>query len=96
MLLRLQARDYGHNPIQKYLEENAWWQLAYEYHTDQLYEMVDPFTGESMGYDYLWFNQEGEIIAASDADYRNGVFQNVVNRYNRDEFFDFRNPIREK
>ena len=47
--------------------------------------MIDPFTEESLGYDYLWYNQEGEIIAASDADYRNGVFQNVVNRYNREQ-----------
>ncbi len=84
-IYRTYEKAYGHNPIQKYLEDNAWWELAYQYHTDQLYEMVDPFTGESMGYDYLWFNQEGQIIAASDADYRNGVFQNVVNRYNRDE-----------
>ena len=79
------SKAYGHNPIQKYLEQNAWWELAYEYHTDQLYEMIDPFTGESLGYDYLWFNQQGNLIAASDADYRNGIFQNVVNRYNAEE-----------
>ena len=47
--------------------------------------MINPSTGESMGYDYQWFNQEGNLIAASDADYRNGVFQNVVNRYNAEE-----------
>ena len=84
-IYRTYSKAYGHNPIQKYLENNAWWELAYQYHTDQLYEMIDPFTEESLGFDYLWFNQEGQIIAASDADYRNGVFQNVVNRYNREE-----------
>ncbi len=84
-IYRTYEKAYGHNPIQNYLENNAWWELAYQYHTDQLYEMIDPFTEESLGYDYLWYNQEGEIIAASDADYRNGVFQNVVNRYNREQ-----------
>lgn len=86
-IYRTYEKAYGHNPVQKYLEENPWWVLAYDYagHTDSLYEMVDVFTGESMGYDYQWFNQDGQLIAASDADYRMGVFQNVVNRYNREQ-----------
>ena len=86
-IYRTYEKAYGHNPIQKYLEENPWWVLAYDYagHTDSLYEMINPFTQESMGYDYQWFNQEGNLIAASDADYRNGVFQNVVNRYNKEQ-----------
>ena len=84
-IYRTYEKAYGFLPIMDYLNDNPWWSLAYEYHTDQLYEMIDPFTGESMGYDYLWYNQDGQVIAASDADYRNGVFQNVVNRYNRDE-----------
>ena len=83
-IYRKAQKAYGHNPIQLYLEDNPWWVLAYDFanHTDQVYEMIDPITGESMGYDYLWYNQAGNLIAASDADYRNGVFQNVVNRYN--------------
>ena len=84
-IYRTYNKAYGYNPIQKYLEDNAWWELAYQYHTDQLYEMIDPSTGGSLGYDYLWYNQEGQIIASSDADYRNGIFQNVVNRYNSEE-----------
>ena len=84
---RTYDKAYGHNPIQLYLEDNAWWSLAYDFagHTDLLYQMIDPFTGESMGYDYQWFNQQGNLIAASDADYRNGVFQNVVNHYNQEQ-----------
>ena len=86
-IYRTYEKAYGYNPIQKYLEDNYWWTLAYNYanHTDQLYQMVNPTTGETMGYDYQWFNQQGNLIAASDADYRNGVFQNVVNRYNAEE-----------
>ena len=84
-IYRTYSKAYGHTPIQKYLETMPWYVLAYEFagHTDQLYQMVDPWTDEVLGYDYQWFNQQGNLIAASDADYRNGVFQNVVNRYNR-------------
>ena len=84
---RFYDKAYGHNPVQLYLEDNMWWNLAYNYagHTDNLYQMINPSTGQSMGYDYQWFNQEGELIAASDADYRNGVFQNVVNEYNEEQ-----------
>ena len=86
-IYRTYNKAYGHNPIQKYLEDFPWWSLAYDFagHTDSLYEMVDPWTGESLGYDYQWFNQAGDLIASSDADYRNSVFQRVVNNYNRTE-----------
>ena len=86
-IYRTYEKAYGHNPIENYLEDNYWWTLAYDYanHTDQLYQMINPYTQEVMGYDYQWFNQEGNLIAASDADYRNGVFQNVVNRYNAEQ-----------
>ena len=37
-IARSYNKAYGHNPIQKYLEENAWWNLSYDYgHTDQAY-----------------------------------------------------------
>lgn len=86
-IYRTYEKAYGYNPIEDYLDNNYWWTLAYNFanHTDQLYQMINPFTQEVMGYDYQWFNEEGNLIAASDADYRNGVFQNVVNRYNESE-----------
>jgi len=78
---------YGHNPIQSYLENENWWTLSYDYanHTDQLYEMIDPFTQESLGYDYLWYDQNGQLISSSDEDYRRLHFGRVVNRYNDEE-----------
>tara|TARA_R100000455_G_scaffold30793_1_gene22452 strand:+ start:61 stop:1203 length:1143 start_codon:yes stop_codon:yes gene_type:complete len=78
---------YGHNPIQKYLEDNAWWTLSYNFanHTDQIYEMIDVFTGESLGYDYLWYDENGVLISSSDEDYRRLHFGRVVNRYNQEE-----------
>lgn len=75
---------YGHNPIQKYLEQFPWWSLSYDFanHYDQYYEMVDPFTGENIGSDYLWFDQNGNLLSTSDEDYRRLHFGRVVNRYN--------------
>ncbi len=86
-IYRTYDKAYGHNPIQLYLENNQWWTLAYDYagHTDNLYQMINPSTGQSMGYDYQWFNQEGELIASSDADYRNSIFEDVVNQYNEEQ-----------
>ena len=86
-IYRSYDKAYGHNPIQQYLEDNMWWNLAYDEfgYTDLLYQMVNPFTGELMGYDYQWFNQDGELVSASDADFRNGVFENLVNEYNERE-----------
>ena len=92
-IYRTYDKAYGHNPIQLYLQGNEdvpgqmWWTLAYDYagHTDQLYEMIDPFTGQSLGYDYQWFNANGELLAASDADYRNSIFEDVVNQYNEEQ-----------
>ena len=64
-----------------------WGNLAYDEfgYTDLLYQMVNPFTGEVMGYDYQWFNQDGELVSASDYDFRNGAFENLVNEYNQRE-----------
>ncbi len=77
---------YGHNPIQKYFDDgNAWWELAYQFHYDQLYEMIDPFTGESLGYDYLWFDQDDNLISSSDEDYRRLHFGKIVNQFNANE-----------
>jgi hypothetical protein len=77
---------YGYNPIESYLEENAWWTLSYNYanHTDQVYQQMD-FQGNVIGYDYFWYDQNGVQIASSDEDYRRLHFGNVVNAYNAEE-----------
>ena len=56
---RTYDKAYGHNPVQLYLEDNMWWTLAYDYagHTDNLYQMINPFTSESMGYDYQVYQE---------------------------------------
>jgi len=82
---RTYDKAYGHNPIEAYLQDNNWWDLSYSVgHTDELYQMVST-SGQSMGYDYQWFDADGVLLSNSDLDYRNNVFQDVVNNYNKEQ-----------
>ena len=85
-IARSYNKAYGHNPIQKYLEENSWWNLSYDYfnHTDQAYSYENLSTGE-IGYDYFWYNDDGELISNSDLDYRNNIYGRLVNIYNKEQ-----------
>ena len=84
-MYRTYDKAYGHNPIQKYLEENAWWNLSYNYgHTDQAYSYENLMTGET-GYDYFWYNAQGELLSNSDLDYRNNIYGQLVNQYNAEQ-----------
>lgn len=84
-IARSYNKAYGHNPIQKYLEENAWWNLSYDYgHTDQAYSWENLSTGET-GYNYFWYNAEGTLLSNSDLDYRNNIYGQLVNRYNSEQ-----------
>ncbi len=83
---RTYDKAYGVNPIQKYLEENAWYTLSYEYfnHTDQVYQWESLSTGET-GYDYFWYDAEGTLLSNSDLDYRNNIYGQLVNQYNAEQ-----------
>ena len=83
---RTYEKAYGVIPIQKYLEENSWWNLSYDYfnHTDVPYEWTNVVTGET-GYDYFWYNDDGELISNSDLDYRNNIYGRLVNIYNKEQ-----------
>lgn len=85
-MYRTYDKAYGHNPIQKYLDENPWWALSYNYfnHTDQLYSWENTSNGET-GYDYFWYNAEGELLSNSDLDYRNNIYGQLVNQYNKEQ-----------
>ncbi len=77
---------YGYNPIETYLEDNNWWDLSNSVgHVDVLYQMINPNTGQSMGYDWQWFDADGNLLSNSDLDYRNNIFQDVVNSYNKEQ-----------
>jgi hypothetical protein len=83
---RTYEKAYGVNPIQKYLEENSWWNLSYDYfnHTDQLYSWENTSNGET-GYDYFWYDSDGVLLSNSDLDYRNNIYGQLVNQYNSEQ-----------
>lgn len=84
-IYRTYDKAYGHNPIQKYLENNPWWELSYLYgHYDTAYEWTN-FANDDVGFEYFWFDSQGEILSYSDLDYRNSIYGNLVNRYNREQ-----------
>ena len=63
---------------------NPWYSLGYEYgYSDHPTTYVDETTGEEM-FDYIWRDAEGRIVAYSDIDFRNGVFGDLMNRYNNE------------
>ena len=85
---RTYEKAYGYNPIEVYLAQDGqnWWNLSNSAgHVDVLYQMINPNTGQSMGYDWQWFDADGTLLANSDLDYRNNVFQDVVNNYNEEQ-----------
>jgi len=84
---RTYEKAYGHNPIQKYLEndQNNWWDLSYNYgHNDILYQWQNLSTGQT-GYDYFWYNAQGTLLSNSDLDYRNNIYGQLVNQYNAEQ-----------
>ena len=89
-IFRTHERPYGYNPIEIWLNEtdengwpvNYWYQLGYNYgYTDQ-WVTID-IDGEQV-YDYYWYNPEGEVVAYTDLQFRDTVFENLINRYNNE------------
>ena len=63
---------------------NPWYSLGYEYgYSDHPTTYIDETTGEEM-FDYIWRDADGTIVAYSDIDFRNGVFGDLMNRYNNE------------
>ena len=89
-IYRTHERPYGYNPAEIWLNEtddngwpiNQWYQLGYQYgFTDQ--SVIININGEEV-YDWYWYNPEGEIVAYSDLQFRDTVFENLINRYNNE------------
>ena len=89
-IYRTHERPYGYNPAEIWLNEtdengwpiNQWYQLGYQYgFTDQ--SVIINIDGEEV-YDWYWYNPQGEIVAYSDLQFRDTVFENLINRYNNE------------
>jgi len=99
-IYRTHSRAYGYNPVEIWLNEteiymdqdgnefefpsHPWYTLGFEYgYTDHLTTYTDANTGEEMQ-DWIWKDQDGTIVAYSDIDFRETVFTDLMNRFNRE------------
>ena len=71
---------------------NPWYTLGFEYgYTDHYTSYTDINTGNVI-YDWIWRDDQGNIVAHSDLDFRNTVFRDLINRYNN-EIWDTIDPF---
>ena len=79
-----QHQAYGYNPIEEYLEDKQWWDLAYEYgYEDVAYGVDQDLDDEIDLIDYIWCNMYGEKVADTDGDFRRYIYGDIVNDYNK-------------
>ncbi len=89
-MYRTHERAYGYNPIEIWLNEtndqgfpiNYWYQLGYQYgYTDQL--VTIDVNGEET-FDYYWYDPEGNEVAYTDLQFRDTIFESLINEYNNE------------
>jgi hypothetical protein len=74
---------YGIDPIGDYLNENPWWVLAYEYGYNDYYYGIDlDNDGTVDSGDWSWTDPDGNEVAANDLDFRQYIYNDIVNQYN--------------
>ena len=97
-IYRTHQTPYGYNPIEIWLNEtevddfgneypkNPWYTLGYVYgYTDNFTKYTDMNTGEER-YDWIWKNANDKVVAWSDIDFRNSIFGDLMNLYNREQW----------
>ena len=101
-MYRTHEKAYGYNPIEIWLNEiddngnaaNPWYSLGYEYgYSDHYTTYVDYQTGEQTA-DWIWKDENDNIVAYSDRDFRDRVFGDLMNRYNNEQW-DLLDPFGE-
>ena len=92
VIYRTHDRAYGYNPIEIWLNEtdengwpvNYWYQLGYNYgYTDQW--VTINIDGEDV-YDYYWYDPQGNEVAYTDLQFRDTIFESLINRYNNEQW----------
>jgi len=92
VMYRTHERPYGYNPIQIWLNEsdengnavNPWYTLGFEYGYDDHFVTID-YQGQTL-YDWFWTDPDGNIVAHTDLEFRETVFTNLMNRYNKEKW----------
>ena len=73
---------------------NPWYSLGFEYgYSDHYTTYTDANTGEEVS-DWIWKDEEGNIVAYTDLQFREQIFTELMNRYNREQW-DLLEPFAE-
>ena len=105
VIYRTHERPYGYNPIEIWLNEldedgfpvNYWYELGFLYGFDDIYyNQVDEFGNQVS--DWYWIDPQGQIVANSDLEFRDTVFEDLINRYNNEiwdqlDYFGVLSPV---
>jgi len=73
---------YGLFPFDRWLKDNnnQWWELAYEYgYYDNQYIIENDWA------DYIWYNENDEVVAETDDEFYEYVYGDLIHQYNEDE-----------
>ena len=98
IIYRTHQKAYGYNPIEIWLNEveviegqelpvNPWYSLGYEYGFQDAPYSSTVYNSDgttSQIFNYLWTNDKGDIVAYTDEDFRDRIFGNLMNRFNRE------------
>lgn len=98
-IFRTHQRAYGYNPFEVWVNEldengdiiNRWYHLGYENgYTDQWYQQTwtDENGEDQSDWDYFWLDPEGNRVADSDLEFRDGVFRDLINDFNNNAWDD--------
>ena len=101
VIARTHEQAFGYNPVEIWLNEtteyidpegnsyeyaaNPWYSLGFEYGYDDIfYTLTDESGNESQ--DWLWVDPNGNVVANTDLEFRETVFADLMNRYNREQW----------
>ena len=90
-IYRTHQRPYGYNPVEIWLNEidedgdpvNYWYTLGFDYGYDDWYYSSTDESGNTFG-DWYWTNPNGDIVAWTDAQFRDQIMPMLLNRYNQE------------
>jgi len=93
VIARTHQKAFGYNPIELWLNEtdadgdavNPWYTLGFEYGYDDWYYTSEDQNGNEF-FDWYWTDPEGNIIAYTDRQFRDLIFGELMNRYNREQW----------
>jgi|TARA_R110001592_G_scaffold76353_3_gene230449 hypothetical protein len=101
VIARTHEQAFGYNPVEIWLNEtteyidpegnvfeyaaNAWYSLGFEYGYDDIYYTQTDENGNQIQ-DWYWIDPEGNIVANTDLEFRETVFADLMNRFNREQW----------